>query len=182
MAASATLALKAGACVRRTRLVMVAPDPRHPRRSQAEFPLIDLSEFGRPPLSLHRAQAREPQGPEPSRSARPSVVGLSAARLRVNQQLTKVLDHLRMNQSGRDLLKFFLAGRAAGTSVTGTHGALMELSSSILLVADDAEARLLVGRTGGFPGPEEIDADLGGIQSPVRLRPRSDARRDSRGR
>src|SRR5208283_3242310 len=72
--------------------------------------------------------------------------------------------------------------RAAGTSVTGTHGALMELSSSILLVADDAEARLLVGRTGGFPGPEEIDADLGGIQSPVRLRPRSDARRDSRGR
>jgi len=29
---------------------MVAPDPRHPRRSQAEFPLIDLSEFGRPPL------------------------------------------------------------------------------------------------------------------------------------
>src|SRR5271157_3855953 len=51
MAASATLALKAGACVRRTRLVMVAPDPRHPRRSQAEFPLIDLSEFGRPPLT-----------------------------------------------------------------------------------------------------------------------------------
>jgi hypothetical protein len=29
---------------------MVAPDPRHPRRSQAEFPLIDLSDFGRPPL------------------------------------------------------------------------------------------------------------------------------------
>src|SRR6476620_415225 len=51
MAASATLALKAGACVRRTRLVMVAPDPRHPRRSQAEIPLIDLPEFGQPPLS-----------------------------------------------------------------------------------------------------------------------------------
>src|ERR1700719_2214665 len=50
MAASATLALKAGACVRRTRLVMVAPDLRHPRRSQAEIPLIDLSEFGQPPL------------------------------------------------------------------------------------------------------------------------------------
>jgi hypothetical protein len=29
---------------------MVAPDPRHPRRSQAEIPLIDLSEFGQPPL------------------------------------------------------------------------------------------------------------------------------------
>src|SRR3954466_6374741 len=52
MAASATLALKAGACVRRTRLVMVAPDLRHPRRSQAEIPLIDLSEFGQPPLTL----------------------------------------------------------------------------------------------------------------------------------
>jgi hypothetical protein len=44
--------LKAGACVRRTRLVMVAPDLRHPCRSQAEIPLIDLSEFGQPPLTL----------------------------------------------------------------------------------------------------------------------------------
>jgi hypothetical protein len=32
-------------------LVMRAPDPRHSRRSQAEIPLIGLSEFGRPPLS-----------------------------------------------------------------------------------------------------------------------------------
>jgi hypothetical protein len=31
---------------------MVAPDLRHPRRSQAEIPLIDLSEFGQPPLDL----------------------------------------------------------------------------------------------------------------------------------
>jgi hypothetical protein len=30
---------------------MVAPDLRHPRRSQAEIPLIDLSEFGQPPLA-----------------------------------------------------------------------------------------------------------------------------------
>src|SRR3954453_13035280 len=51
MAASATLALKAGACFRRTRLVMVAPDLRHPRRSQAEIPLIDLSAFRQPPLA-----------------------------------------------------------------------------------------------------------------------------------
>jgi hypothetical protein len=51
MAASATFALKAGAWARRTRLVIVTPDPRHPRRFQADFPLIDLSEFGRPPLS-----------------------------------------------------------------------------------------------------------------------------------
>jgi hypothetical protein len=29
---------------------MLAPDPRHPRRSQADFPLIGLSEFGRPSL------------------------------------------------------------------------------------------------------------------------------------
>src|ERR1700676_2729382 len=39
MAASATFALKAGLCVRRARLVIVAPDPRHSRRSQAETPL-----------------------------------------------------------------------------------------------------------------------------------------------
>jgi hypothetical protein len=42
--------LKAGECVRRVRFVIVAPDPRHSRRSQAGFPLIALSEFGRPPL------------------------------------------------------------------------------------------------------------------------------------
>src|SRR4051812_47660901 len=52
IAASATLALKAGAWVRRVRLVMFAPDPRQLRRSQAEIPLIGLSEFGRPPLSF----------------------------------------------------------------------------------------------------------------------------------
>src|SRR3954467_6046680 len=45
IAASATLALKAAAWVRRVRLVMFAPDPRQLRRSQAEIPLIGLSEF-----------------------------------------------------------------------------------------------------------------------------------------
>src|SRR5271154_1699015 len=50
MAASATFALKAGLCVRRARLAIVAPDQRHSRRSQADFPLIGLSEFGQPPL------------------------------------------------------------------------------------------------------------------------------------
>ncbi len=34
----------------RARLVILAPDPRHPRRSQADFPLIGLSEFPRPLL------------------------------------------------------------------------------------------------------------------------------------
>src|ERR1700722_14586699 len=53
IAASATLALKDGAWVRRVRLVMLAPDPRHPRRSQADFPLIGLSEFGRPSLPIY---------------------------------------------------------------------------------------------------------------------------------
>jgi hypothetical protein len=43
-------ALKAGLWVRRARLAIVAPDLRHSRRSQAETPLIDLSEFGQPPL------------------------------------------------------------------------------------------------------------------------------------
>jgi REP element-mobilizing transposase RayT len=42
--------LNAGAWVRRDRLVIVSPVPRHTRRSQAETPLIELSEFGRPPL------------------------------------------------------------------------------------------------------------------------------------
>jgi hypothetical protein len=42
--------LKAGLWVRRARLAIVAPDPRHSRRSQADFPLIGLSEFARPPL------------------------------------------------------------------------------------------------------------------------------------
>jgi hypothetical protein len=46
--------LKAGECVRRVRFVIVAPDPRHSRRSQAGFPLIALSEFGRPPLTIAR--------------------------------------------------------------------------------------------------------------------------------
>src|ERR1035437_3958222 len=50
MAANATLALNAGEWVRRVRLVMVAPDTRHPRRFQAEIPLIELSKFGQPPL------------------------------------------------------------------------------------------------------------------------------------
>jgi pimeloyl-ACP methyl ester carboxylesterase len=34
---------------------MLAPDQRHPCRSQAEIPLIDLSEFRRPPLNYYRA-------------------------------------------------------------------------------------------------------------------------------
>jgi len=42
--------LKAGLWFRRARLVILAPDPRHPRRAQAENPLNDLSEFSRPPL------------------------------------------------------------------------------------------------------------------------------------
>src|SRR4051794_5015557 len=69
MAASATLALNAGAWVRRARLVMVAPDPRHTRRSQAETPLIDLSEFGQPPLP-YRVASCNPQRsgcPDPRR-------------------------------------------------------------------------------------------------------------------
>src|SRR3954453_22931527 len=49
-AANATFALKAGLCVRRVRFVMLAPDPRHHRRFQADPPLIALSEFGQPPL------------------------------------------------------------------------------------------------------------------------------------
>jgi hypothetical protein len=49
--------LKAGLWVRRARLAIVAPDMRHSRRSQADLPLIDLSEFGQPPLSASVAMA-----------------------------------------------------------------------------------------------------------------------------
>src|SRR3954447_6100525 len=49
-AANATFALKPGLWVRRIRFVMLAPDPRHHRRFQADPPLIALSEFGQPPL------------------------------------------------------------------------------------------------------------------------------------
>src|SRR3954451_19955904 len=55
MAARATFALKAGLCVRRARLAIVTPDMRHSRRSQADFPLIGLSEFAQPPLPTWRA-------------------------------------------------------------------------------------------------------------------------------
>src|SRR5690349_6806524 len=61
-AANATFALKTGLWVRRIRFVMLAPDPRHHRRFQADPPLIALSEFGRPPLGailLVPAQASE---------------------------------------------------------------------------------------------------------------------------
>jgi hypothetical protein len=49
--------LKDGAWVRRVRFVMPAPDPRHLCRSQAEIPLIGLSEFGQPSLLLQAVTA-----------------------------------------------------------------------------------------------------------------------------
>src|SRR4051812_5301989 len=58
MAARATFALKAGLCVRRARLAIVTPDMRHSRRSQADFPLIGLSEFAQPPLCFSGAGRR----------------------------------------------------------------------------------------------------------------------------
>jgi hypothetical protein len=51
IAANATFALKPGLCVRRARFVILAPDPRHLHRRQAEKPLIGLSEFPQPPLA-----------------------------------------------------------------------------------------------------------------------------------
>src|ERR1700712_4977590 len=62
MAASATFALKAGLCIRRARLAIVAPDLRHSRRSQADFPLIGLSEFGQPPLIRWEAVNKSRKG------------------------------------------------------------------------------------------------------------------------
>jgi len=42
--------LKAGLWFRRIRFVILAPDPRYPRRVQADNPLSDLSEFTQPSL------------------------------------------------------------------------------------------------------------------------------------
>src|SRR5205823_2561952 len=61
MAASATFALNAGLWLRRARLDIIAPDLRHLRRAQAEIPLIDLSEFARPSLSIIRRWKLPPQ-------------------------------------------------------------------------------------------------------------------------
>jgi hypothetical protein len=59
MAASATFALKAGLCIRRARRVIVTPDRRHSRRSQADLSLIELSEFARPPLNTYWHKANK---------------------------------------------------------------------------------------------------------------------------
>jgi hypothetical protein len=52
MAANATFALNAGVWFRRGRLVMGSPDPRQSRRRQAEYPLIELSKFPKPALTV----------------------------------------------------------------------------------------------------------------------------------
>jgi hypothetical protein len=49
--------LKAAVWFRRARLVMVPPDPRHPRRSRAGNPLIPLSKFPRPALRVEIMRA-----------------------------------------------------------------------------------------------------------------------------
>jgi hypothetical protein len=51
MAANATFALNAGLWVRRARLDIFSPDLRHPRRAQAENPLIALSRLRIPTKS-----------------------------------------------------------------------------------------------------------------------------------
>src|SRR3954471_11070659 len=91
MAASATLALKAGACVRRVRFVIIAPDPRHSRRSQAGFPLNELSEFGQPPLvMLGRSNAsplRVSDGPAVRRVGRRPAILAGVADLGIRDML-----------------------------------------------------------------------------------------------
>jgi hypothetical protein len=68
-AANASFALNAGEWVRRVRLAIVGPGPRHPLRFQAEIPLIDVSEFGRLPLSRGRDTGREIVDAEDSNNA-----------------------------------------------------------------------------------------------------------------
>jgi hypothetical protein len=58
IALSATFALKTGLCVRHARLVMSAPDPRHPHRVQAENSLIAVCRF---PSHLYDADQFDPR-------------------------------------------------------------------------------------------------------------------------
>src|ERR1039458_8999297 len=66
MAASATLALKAGVWFRRGLLLIVSPVRGHHRRSQAETPLIDLFKFASPALNpgSHRWDCQDSVLPE----------------------------------------------------------------------------------------------------------------------
>jgi hypothetical protein len=79
--------LKAGECVRRVRFVIVAPDPRHSRRSQAGFPLIALSEFGRPPLKASDDEALK--------------AVLQTGRVEIQQQIDADMAHARIGQDLR---------------------------------------------------------------------------------
>jgi hypothetical protein len=59
IAANATLAVKVGLWFRRVRFDISAPDPRHPRRAQAENPLSALCRFAQPPLrTMSRCPSR----------------------------------------------------------------------------------------------------------------------------
>ena len=71
---------------------MVSPDPRHPGRGQADFPLIDLSEFARPPLYVAgRRFARFSRCSRPT-SGLPNAALLYAARHRNDQHLAQAED------------------------------------------------------------------------------------------
>jgi hypothetical protein len=59
--------LNAAVWFRLVRLLIVSPDPRHPRRIQAETPLTLLSRFSRPPLPA-RLRAQIGSGNRGSRS------------------------------------------------------------------------------------------------------------------
>jgi hypothetical protein len=79
IAANATFALKPGLCVRRTRFVILAPDPRHLHRCQAEKPLIGLSEFPEPLLSRIIKERRHPAGPAGAATTRERLTTVACA-------------------------------------------------------------------------------------------------------
>jgi ATP-dependent exoDNAse (exonuclease V) alpha subunit len=64
IAANATLAVKVGLWFRRVRFDISAPDPRHPRRAQAENPLSALCRFAQPPLPAYTVTIHKSQGSE----------------------------------------------------------------------------------------------------------------------
>jgi hypothetical protein len=103
MAASATFALKAGLWVRRARFVIITPDTRHFRRSQAEIPLIGLSEFARPPLSAWKQELTK----------RASELFARGNKAPAVDDAQKVIDDLHRKIGQLQVERDFLAGQPA---------------------------------------------------------------------
>jgi methyl-accepting chemotaxis protein len=123
---------------------MLAPDPRHPRRSQAEIPLIGLSEFGRPPLSIQGFRATITTISEIAGAIASSVEQQAAA----TQEIARNIQEAAL---GTNQVSGNIGGVQQAASDTGTAAAL------VLASAND------LGRQA-----DELRADVGTFLSNIR--------------